>query len=316
MRPSATRIERAAEVAAMRLDPPLAAGLGIDLEHGRADAPEVAHHAAPPRAGRSRRAAGCGPGSAPASSSGSRTRARARRTCRSARRRDAGGSRCPRRPRRLAKIASRVGDGASGSAAISRVLGVVRPVRHLEHHRPGGIVVVRAHHRDDAILEPILSSGQRRDVLAELGALALEVPQRGLGAVEPVGVDRRAARLALQVRGGDLGADRGDGVVDLDQPGAGLGAGRRLPVGRADARGSGRRRSGRSWVCSIRFVGGEQAPGRAARAVRVPGAGQRFQGAEAKPPAGAAGAGGLGWRRPAPAPAAAACAPAPRSSGR
>ena len=75
--------------------------------------------AAPPRAGRSRRAAGCGPGSAPASSSGSRTRARARRTCRSARRRDAGESRCRRRPRRLAKIASRVGDGVSGSAVIA-----------------------------------------------------------------------------------------------------------------------------------------------------------------------------------------------------
>ena len=36
------RVERAAEVAAVRLDPPLAAGLGIDLEHGRAGVPQVA----------------------------------------------------------------------------------------------------------------------------------------------------------------------------------------------------------------------------------------------------------------------------------
>ena len=188
------------------------------------------------------------------------------------------------------------------------VLGVVRPVRHLEHHRPVGIVVVRAHHRDDVILEPILSSGQRRDVLAELGALALEVPQRGLRAVEPVGVDRRAARLALQVRGGDLGADRGDGVVDRDQPGAGLGAGRRLPARARDARGSGRRRSGRSWVCldQVCLSGSgarARAPGRCAAGVRPSASRERRR---SRRPARAGRAGWRAWsRRPEPPPAAA-----------
>src|SRR5690606_32239477 len=129
-------------------------------------------------------------------------------------------------------------------------------------------------------------------------------------------------RLALQVRGGNLGADRGDAVVDCDQPGAGFGAGRRLPLGlRKGERGV--------YVVQVDQGGLNQVtwrdrvgPGADARAV-VRGDGdqaERFQGAEANPAAGVAGAAGrAGWAGVVAAAGAAVpgrATPAPRSSGR
>ena len=117
-----------------------------------------------------------------------------------------------------------------------------------------------------------------------LGALALQVADRGAGAVVPVGVERCAAGLALHVGGGELGADRGDRVVDRDHAGARLGAG-----------GGRRGRTRRNVVqvdhglVRLRVVRGAARRSRAARAL----AGQawRFQGAVANP----AVAGFAGW---------------------
>ena len=88
-------IERAAEVPAMRLDAALAPGLGIDLEHGGAGGAQVAHEARLLELAGLEEPQDAARNGARASPSGSRTRARARRTCRSARRRDARGSRRP-----------------------------------------------------------------------------------------------------------------------------------------------------------------------------------------------------------------------------
>ena len=43
LEPDGDRIERAAEVPAMGFDPPLPAGLGIDVQHGGAGGAQVAH---------------------------------------------------------------------------------------------------------------------------------------------------------------------------------------------------------------------------------------------------------------------------------
>ena len=61
----------------------------------------------------------------------------------------------------------------------------------------------------------------------QFAPLALQMAQRGLGTVEPVGVDRFVQRLSLQIVRCELRADGGDVVVDGGDPGAHFAADRR-----------------------------------------------------------------------------------------
>ena len=309
-------IERAAEVAAVRLDPPLPAGLGIDLEHGRADAPQVAHE---PRllelAGleEPQDAAGEARRRRPAEVVPERALAGLADLRGAEMRAEAGRRRRPRRRRRSRRASAR-GFGQRGHQPRPR-----RPCARCatsSTRRPGGVVVVRA--RTTAMMRSFSRSFVRA---ARPCARASSARSRSRW---------RSAVLARWNQSGSIGvrlAWRFRSAAAIWVRIAAMASSIAISRARASARVAGcrsgvRTREGRVDVVEVdhgsarsgSLVG--QAPGRAARAVRVLGSGRALPGSGGEAAGGRRRPGGLRRRRPAPAPAAAACAPAPRSSGR
>ncbi len=123
-----------------------------------------------------------------------------------------------------------------------------------------------AQHVDQAVLHRLAS---RPGLLDQSNALALQMAQRRLGAVEPARVDGLAARLAQQVGRRDLGLDGGHRVVDLGKTGARLGRGLYCHVGLSGFEGG------------IAAGGIEQDVAGDGHELQA----ERFQGAVLKPPA-------------------------------